>query len=250
MKSKVCFARFAALFVTFQVASSLFDAGNYAIDDSCNTYIDNHSKLSVLTAAITLMQLRIENKALPDAQQGVASKHGYAAFFKTDENKAKVVEMYRKIAAGGSFQTKCFVAPFSRIIFRCAEISNAMPGCPEDGRFFAFSTSLEPNVIDICPNFFRYRRSVSRTDCPSVRRNKMTQTHLGYTQISILVHELAHLYGADEMMEYSCNVRMDERTVIFSNETYGLQASAELAADKQVINAQNYAIYADGKLPG
>ena len=68
--------------------------------------------------------------------------------------------------------------------------------------------------------------------------------NLWINQVGVLVHELAHLYGAFFWEEMSCTDRMDPDSMFYAEEEYRLQQCAELPADKQLLSAQNYAFYA------
>ena len=83
----------------------------------------------------------------------------------------------------------------------------------------------------------------------------MARCGLAATQLGLLVHELAHVYGAMPFEDVECGVLMEEGSVLENTEVYEAQECAELGAEVQVKHAQNYAFFASGEflsayLPG
>ena len=95
----------------------------------------------------------------------------------------------------------------------------------------AFEETEESKNIFICPSFWRLPLFPRvDTDCPLLRNNKMGNTpNLCANQMSAIIHELAHAHGVLEQEEI---------------EYYYDQDAADLHPDKQLENAQNFALYA------
>ena len=75
----------------------------------------------------------------------------------------------------------------------------------------------------------------------------MAKSGLAATQLGLLVHELAHVYGAMPWEDVECGVLMEEGSVLENTELYEAQECAELGAEVQVKHAQNYALFASGE---
>ena len=232
----------------------IFQEGNYVIDDSCSFVDGQNSKGWILANAISMMRYNIQHKILVDVQQGMASSHGYTAFFKTNDNKDTVTAMYTKILEGAGFMHRCAIAPYENITFTCPEVTEYNPngpdGCGLKTHISAVYRSELPYLVELCPVFFYLPKTADPRRCPSVRKNKMTETALSFTQVGTLVHEWAHIYGADPAPDLPCTVTTDENAVVNASDVldvYRAQACAELPANRQILNAQNYALYYSGK---
>ena len=227
----------------------IFRVGGYILDDSCSFVGGLNSQATILEGAILTMRFSIRSKVLIDVKKGTASEHGYTAFFKTDDNKEKVTSVYRKLLAGGGFQDRCEITPSENITFSCPEVSAYDPNafsCARTPHMKAFVRSDRSWNVQICPSWFSLPKIATAALCPAVVENKMTETQLGITQVGVLIHEISHLYGADAFLTESCTDLMNLSSFSDANETYNAQACAELPADQQVLNANNYALYAGG----
>lgn len=104
---------------------------------------------------------------------------------------------------------------------------------------------VQNRYILLCPNFWRLPLLPDSRLCPKVRRNTLTpnDARLVLNAQSVLVHELAHLYGVGggggsrgfhwQTGEY---------------EPYLLQETVDLSAGNSTNNAQNFAFFFAGKL--
>ena len=253
---RLTFSRTNALVISALFATTLGLSlnGNYYIDDSCSIVGGQSSNALVLADAISTMQYNIEHKVLVDLQQGVASQHGFTAFFKTNDNKDAVTSLYQKIALGDGFMDRCTIVPYENITFTCPEVTeysaDGPDGCARNIRISAFYRTELPYLVNICPTFYRLPKTADPRRCPSVRKNKMTETGLSFTQVGTLVHELGHIYGADPAPDLPCSVTTDENAIVNASdvlEVYRAQACAELPANRQILNAQNFALYYSGR---
>ena len=57
------------------------------------------------------------------------------------------------------------------------------------------------------------------------------------------MHEIAHMYTSLQVGKRTCQERINPKAAFVSEEVYGVQACAKLPKDKQLRNANNFAIY-------
>ena len=244
--------KFLVLCQFLTTVNGLLQIAGYAIDDSCSFSVGAGTARTVLVDAIVSMQKLLITKIVPDGRQGTASQHGYSAFFKANRNRHQVLSLYERMVRGDQITNRCLVSS-SQIIFQCVSQVPSVAADDRNARLCAqywsgttaFYTSDRPNIIVICPHFLRMRMLPQSKDCPFIRRNKMAGSlRLAENQVGVLIHKLAHLYGANPVQNMPCTDMMDPDIIIFPDEVYGMQQSAELPAEQQLTNAQNFALYA------
>ncbi|KAI4162074.1 MAG: hypothetical protein LQ342_004244 [Letrouitia transgressa] len=202
---------------------------------------------------IQRLQELIRDKVIPDIEAN-PSQHGYTAFFKTEAHKPIVKDLLTRVVNGDTFLDRCLVAP-TAITMDC--VSPFVWDNPDEytkfyqsgpNNFVAFFIFDHPNIMRLCPRFFALPEKAQLEDCPSVRRNKMTNApNLAFHRLGVLTHELAHKYGAsgdDEDLAFPCkDITEPDDDMLVANGTFAIQDCAQLSADKQLKNAQNYAFY-------
>ena len=240
------------------------DVDGYVIDDSC-PFSDANAidpKGLVVARALGEIGAYIHVNILADVETGTSSERGFSAFFKTNANKDQVAKIFRSMTRGDVFTHRCLPGQTLRPTIHCVDAdavdSPDAKRCADkflDRRITvdtgAFILDETPNVLHLCPMFFELPPRPHSGTCPTVRHNHMTHTTLADNQLAYLVHEIAHFYGATpyEYQLESCDLLMNENVDVNATEVYDVQGCAELDQDKQVVNAQNYALYFSGKSP-
>ncbi|KAL6716163.1 hypothetical protein ACLMJK_005729 [Lecanora helva] len=182
-----------------------------------------------------------------DIPQGVTSRHGYAAFFKTHQNLEAVRQVYQDILDGPDVPTSA--GPGTPVRLTPPTIVCVNAGEPDTYRFHEYCSRpairgsmvagvpAHTGIVFLCPQFFRLPRIPRPGSCPrmdyainqfAVADNGL---ELGRNQFAILVHEIAHVY-------------LQERGFGGELETYGIQEAVALNASASYTNAMNYAFYA------
>ncbi|KAL9101227.1 MAG: hypothetical protein Q9187_009267 [Circinaria calcarea] len=89
----------------------------------------------------------------------------------------------------------------------------------------------------LCPNFLKLRRLPSSDGCPTVLRGKFLHGghDMTFSQMTILIHELAHLYIGKEALR---------------QEVYDANEAMRLPTDLAWRNAQNYALFVGSFIAG
>ena len=91
--------------------------------------------------------------------------------------------------------------------------------------------------ILLCPGSFRLGNFLNSNACPKVRNNKLVPNDptMGNANLfASVIHELAHVYGANHQGELNAN----------HNEVYNIQDAIDLPASTQIYNAANYGLFA------
>ena len=173
---------------------------------------------------------------------GTASTYGFTAFFKTNNNRPAVQQVFQNMALGAPVPLGGFDAEFyggqstAPPTFICLDQGNPdtlvmWNFCQNHPAVAAFQLGGS-NWITLCPYYWTLGGIPAARQCPSVVNNELTPNNaiLVWNQFGVLVHELAHMYG----------VQTDE-------ETFMIQDAVNLDATQSVANAQNYAMYAAGR---
>ncbi|KAL8748370.1 MAG: hypothetical protein Q9199_008212 [Rusavskia elegans] len=180
---------------------------------------------------------------LQDLQYGVASRHGYRAFFKSNAHLLFVQEVFQNITAGRDLQGR-------RPVIQCLNTAEQAPTKPS-----AYSMMCEPReghelvrargwqsqgLLALCPDFWMHPAFPNGTDdCPLIAGRRGFQrfakdedgSALTDTQFGILIRELVQMYNPlDEGPE--------EGSVNGANECL------ELSREQSIQNAGNWALYA------
>lgn len=239
---------------------SIIEVGGYHIADSCTHYTVNGQTMATsVYFAIQRLQDLIRTKVIHDID-AKPTTNGYKAFFKTESNKPIVKDLLTRVANGDTFLDRCLVAPTSITIDCVApyvlegQADRYFDLCNHgSGGMVAFFMSDFPNIMRMCPQYFALPPRAKLRDCPSVRRNKMAKApDLILHQIGVLIHELAHKYGAsgeDEESAFACKeITEPDEEVMIAEETFAIQDCVQLEAQKQIKNAQNYAYYVSCEL--
>ena len=157
---------------------------------------------------------------IADANLGTASKHGYGAFFETNDNIEEVVRVYQHMVAGSDLLIKSFPGRNSpglvpaRPTFVCIEDTLETTSidqiCSQQGKDVPSVIWTYSNTISICPQFWEQKVGpVARTDCPKLRGQTLSPNNdqLLLNQQAMIVHGLAHVYGGQSMTDEIANIQ-------------------------------------------
>jgi hypothetical protein len=188
-------------------------------------------------------QIRLNLKiVIREAQKGVDSPFGFRAFFKTNDNIPRVIEMFQNIANGdkikhlkASQRMSWLMSGRERPVIGCAFTAkdkandNAYKGCQHPRRY-AFQP-LGSAWVYLCPSFWNVQEAPSILQCPEMHDNgslaNPDDLELHMSQQAIFVHELVHVYlGLTFQPEHI--------------EQYNLGAVIGLSGEEAVENASNY----------
>lgn len=195
------------------------------------------SKASVLQSIIphTLANLQA---VLDDVKLGTKSTHGFAAFFKTNDNIATVQKVFQAMIDAHNIGIDN-----TNPVFACADpkedlTKKTYADCL-NWRDVPLGSWPQYGVIFICPFFWTLLVLPFHSACPSVSNNVLVpdNTRLSTNQFGVMVHELVHLYAP-------ALTAIVDATV----ETYDVQKAVNLDAKASLANANNYALYAAGKV--
>ncbi|KAL8899207.1 MAG: hypothetical protein Q9207_006310 [Kuettlingeria erythrocarpa] len=177
---------------------------------------------------------------LADVKRGTASK-AYSAYFKSQDNATYVQSVFQAIADGALVQIPVDGAPshFSSSVL--PSIICVDPSVPNVDSLLStcnhVAAAIVPNreIVILCDHFWTQmadRPLPVRSDCPRVRHNKFVPDdyRVMYNQFGTFVHEFAHAY---------IRVWNPDNT-----ETYNPTAAVNLSAERSLLNANNYALYA------
>ncbi|KAL9015202.1 MAG: hypothetical protein Q9173_000172 [Seirophora scorigena] len=174
---------------------------------------------------------------IAEANTGVQSVHGFKSLFTSDDAipivKGYLVNISNSAAVTIDGQPK-------QVAFVCLERGDAFTAAmyydltrrPFHDVIAGMSELGTPN-INLPPLFFRLRRSSSPFSCPNFHRKNVTiRREFGATQYGTMIHELMDKYldfnGRDTHVK----------------EVYGLRNAIRLPADRQLLNAENYNLFA------
>lgn len=180
-------------------------------------------------------------RVIDDAKHGTKSTHGFAAFFKTNDNIATVQKVFQDIIDAHKIGLDN-----TNPAFVCADpnqdlTKRAYAACLNGGQPLAQYTWPEYGVVVVCPAFWTLVSIPFRLTCPTVSNNVLVPDTpvLTTNMFSVVIHELVHLYAP-------ALTAIDHVTV----ETFDVQKAVNLDATASLGNANNYALYAAGKLSG
>ena len=178
--------------------------------------------------------------------QGVQSSYGYAAYFRTDDSKANVTKLFRRIENRDRWYSPEGVSmptPYQTdIIIQCIN-----PGS-SNYDFYVKKQATEPwldslgaesfdvgPALVLWPGFWKVKKEPTRADCPPediASQPQDNEQYLTRTQYGWLVHVMANIY-----LSYF----PDDNHFTTSNCT-------NLPAREQVQTPQNYALFASCEL--
>ena len=181
---------------------------------------------------------------LHEAGLGLQSAYGYQAFFRVSENQAAVTSLCTKIN-----DTASIVLPNGqdhRIVFFCinegdTSTAPAYEGWLQDPYMVAASDGGTYGIWLLPPFWHHPQGPPDLLDCPSVWRNKIKAgtVELTHSMWSIILHELGGKYLHNLL-------RSSPSGLSEYPEVYAIQQCINLPAEKQVWNAQNFAMFAAG----
>lgn len=213
--------------------------GNYSIF-FCEKNINSAGIVDFLPQVRGALQF-----VLQDLENGIASRHGYRTFFKSNANLPHVKQVFQAIAEGQNLQSgkpviEC-LNPYTETPAHSSAFSTMC--VPKPGHEMVRAAAFPPNGITvICPDFWTHPAFSEGADaCPLVtwtrRRRGFADEgrELTDTQFTRLVSELVRLYNP-------LNGLLEE------DDVYGAQKCFELDVEKSVRNAGNWALYAACKL--
>lgn len=190
----------------------------------------------IISHALTNLRMVID-----DAKHGTKSTHGFAAFFKTNDNIATVQKVFQDIIdahnIGLDNNNPAFVCPDpNRDLTK-----NAYAACFKGGKPNVQFSWPEYGVVFVCPAFWNLVSVPFHSTCPTVSNNLLVPDTpvLTTNMFSVVIHELVHVYAP-------ALTAIENVTV----ETYNVQKAVDLDATASLANANNYAFYAAGKLSG
>ena len=211
-------------------AEDTVSSGNYLIH-LCNSG-ELGSEASYLQSLLPQVYDGLQ-KVILDLQR-TASEHGYSAFFKDDSNKAEVLQVYQKMAAGANvYVGRLDHVSERRPTFACA---NDVPKTHLPYQYCKPRTPLmtwvHTEIIFLCPLFWMMAQKTLPSDCPLVVANTLTPNddRLLQNQEALLVGSLVHLYH-----DFDSNIIVT------------ITDASELSASQSLINAPNYALYYAGE---
>lgn len=230
-------------------------SGNYLIRN-CNAGQPG-SYAEQLQNLLPLIRNTLQD-VIADAFLGTASSHGFATFFRSNDNIAYVQRLYRLISQGPSAPlpeadsgtpmprftsgqpTIICVQPNGESDDHHGDIEWLITQCASEETHFFFAGLVKgeqgDRYIMLCPRFWdssELGTVALHRECPKVRRNTLTPwgIELALNWHHILVEEMVHLYGAVGHEEYAIN---DVANV----------------PDADVLNAgSNWAYYYSGEVP-
>ena len=213
----------------------------------CHAHVPNAAarRLKHLITQIRLNLIIV----IREAKKGVASQFGFGAFFKTDDNIPRVVEMFEQIANGDKIKHLKSNQRSSWLRFGkgypivgCAfagedEInSKAYQACQDPPRY-AYQP-LGSAWIYLCPNFWKVSKRPSDLYCPGIRDDgslaEPDNLNLHMSQEAIFVHEVVHTY---------LGLPFQSEIV----ERYTIGDVTELSGEQAVDNASNYGYFYSGE---
>ena len=240
------FAICLSLFLPFLQAgfADHTNSGNYQIRN-CDAGQTN-SKASVLQALLPQIYNNLQ-AVIADAELGIASTHGFAAFFYRNKNIPYVQSIFKKIAAGSPLRLppneghatnplREIVLPFIVCIKPgVPETLGASAYCDERGGY----AGNHENYIFLCPSFWEAEPEAESFQCPRVRKNTLTPNddELTLNLQAMLIHELAHVYGVTPHSRWQGG----------GFEKYNIADVVNLDEDSALRNAANYAYYYAGE---
>ncbi|KAI4087467.1 MAG: hypothetical protein LQ348_003083 [Seirophora lacunosa] len=177
---------------------------------------------------------------IAEANTGVQSAHGFKSLFTSDDAiptvKGYLTNISRSatVTIDGQPKQVAFVC-LERVDPFTAAVYHDMTRRPFHNITAGTSEFGTPN-INLPPLFFRLRRTSRPLSCPRFDRKHATiHQEFGATQYGTLIHELL-----DKYLDFNGR---DRRV----KEVYGLRNVIKLSADRQLLNAENYNLFASGE---
>lgn len=217
-------------------------SGNYLIH-LCDSGEPN-SNASYLQNLLPQIYVNLQ-AVIADARLGTASKRGYGAFFKTNDNIQEVVRVYEEMAAGTNVIVRSIPGRQLPGLVAARPTFVCVNDIPETRGIYRQCIKDHPNtplvvwegseLIALCPLFWDQKRvPLARTDCPRLKGNTLSPNNmqLSGNQEAMIVYELTYLYG---------NVTKWPKVVMNMQDAVNLDATASLA------NPSNYALYYAGQ---
>ena len=194
---------------------------------------------------------------IADAQQGINSKHGFAAFFKSNLNIQKVVNAYRPLLEASPvivnperadvIKTWTPQPRFTCIDESDPESADIMAQCNKvihPGYPHRWPLVIHPGTeqISVCPFFFQLEQCspVGGHYCPRIGANGKFRPGDGSlleSGFAYVVYALVVLY----------NRNLYESHTEF-NAWWDMQYAVELSAKQSLLNAESFGFYAGGEL--
>lgn len=237
----------AGMFVARHTQTSAADAndtvssGNYLIH-LCGSEEPN-SNASYLQDLLPHIYVNLQ-AVIADARLGTASKRGYGAFFKTNDNMQEVIRVYEEMAAGTDVMIRSIPGRqlpgllAARPTFVCIndipQTGGIYQQCIKDHTYTPLVVWEGSELIALCPLFWDHKKvPVPRTDCPRLKGNTLSPNNIQLlqNQEAMIVYELTYLYR---------NVTKWPNVVMNIQNAVNLDAAASLA------NPSNYALYYAG----
>ena len=232
------------LFTRELVEGYLFEGYNILL---CGDLGNRTEKANKLLGFLQAMKLELE-KLMDDAKLGTRSKHGFAAFFKSDRNINQVIARYQNIVKGHPVIVSEARAAATRgdrtpqPVFICvneddSRTAKALEHCKQRPTEIVL---IEPGVewVMVCPQFFDDAQARDAAQpCPKVQPDgkfKEGDRALLAGRYADVVHMLIRLYdraatyniqGAQSMQEA---VELDARNSLKSAVAYGYYAGGKL----------------------
>ena len=218
-------------------------SGSYRILQ-CGSSEQAGSQASILQDLLPKVWTHLQ-AVITDVQLGTSSTHGFTAFFKTNDNKAAVQARFQKLIDGPPIvltpqRAQLTHRPTAPPTFICAnqgdtyseKIYNQL--C-EPNMHIPAGQRPDTEVMVLCPLFWRMRQDgwiePLSGFCPRLINNALLPNSgaLTFNLMSVIVHELIHVYGAQQPPG--------------GRETYTIQNAVELNATESMKNAANFAFY-------
>ena len=232
----------AATLHTVAEVEDTIGTGNYLIH-LCSSG-GSSSNASYLQQLLPQIQINLQ-AVIADAKQGTASRHGYGALFKTDENIEKVMSTYQDMSNGSDILLHTMPGSprpgllATRPTFVCIndipETEAFYEACMNNNTDTPLTHLADSGLVILCPLFWEQRKAaVARIDCPRLYGNSLSPNsmQLSLNQEAMIVHELAHLYADVNG---------------WPNEIMNVQDAVNLNASASLSNANNYALYYAGQ---
>ena len=219
-------------------------SGNYRILQ-CGSSGQAGSQASILGDILPKVWTHLQ-AVITDSKLGTSSSHGFTAFFKTNDNKVAVQDRFQKLIEAPPIILSPHRAQITRNPTAPPTIVCANQGDPHTE--YIYNSLCKPNehtlgghrpnteVTVLCPLFWRMSRDgwiePLSGFCPRLVNNALSPNTaaLTFNLMSIIVHELIHVYNEDQQ-------------VPAGNETYHIQDAVELNATDSMNNAANFAFY-------
>ena len=218
-------------------------SNNYQIIN-CN-YPQPNSYASKLQSLLPNILFFLRETVLPDARSGNKGSSAFATFFTDNQSRAGVASIFSRIISARKVRSKRS-GRLEKPRFGClkenAESQLEREGyqhvCTgkQGGSMPAIHISDAEDVYLCSPEFFNFPLWPTTADCPTVEGGKLVPNdyRLSKNQMSILIHELAHLHGVNDRSGAAV-------------EQYQVDDCAALRPMAKLKNAQNFALYAAGK---